>query len=68
MAVYTGVPSSAVSYKYVCEPCRAALGLLAESSYLNRIKREAGGFSKSGRPSPSKAVRQENEMTLASRG
>jgi hypothetical protein len=33
-----------VSYTYICEPCRQALGLPAERSYLNRIKREAGGF------------------------
>jgi hypothetical protein len=40
-----------VSYQYVCEPCRQALGIPAERSHLNKIRREAGGFSKSGTPS-----------------
>jgi hypothetical protein len=30
-----------VVYKYVCEPCRQALGLRAARPYLNRIRREA---------------------------
>lgn len=47
-----------MSYQYVCEPCRQALGLPAERSYLNRIRREVGGFSESGTPSktPMKVV------------
>ena len=40
-----------MTYQYVCEPCRQALGLRAERSYLSKIRREAGGFSKSGTPS-----------------
>ncbi|MGO9293068.1 MAG: hypothetical protein ACLP52_04150 [Streptosporangiaceae bacterium] len=50
-----------MSYQYVCEPCRQALGLPAGRSYLNNIKREAGGFSKSGTPSkpPLKVVRRD---------
>ena len=39
-----------MSYRYVCEPCRRALGLTADQAYLNRIKRESGGFSRSGTP------------------
>ena len=37
-----------MTYQFVCEPCRQALGLRAELSYLSRIRREAGGFNKSG--------------------
>ena len=37
-----------LTYQFVCEPCRLALGLRAERSYLNRVRREIGGFSKSG--------------------
>ena len=40
-----------VSFQHVCEPCRQALNLPAERSYLNRIKRRSGGFSTSGAPS-----------------
>ena len=37
-----------MSYQYVCEPCRRALGLRAEPSYLSKVRREAGGFSNRG--------------------
>lgn len=30
-----------MSFQFVCEPCRQALGLRAERAYLNRIRREA---------------------------
>src|SRR5437016_5660068 len=40
-----------MSYQHVCEPCRSALGLPAEKSYLNRMKRKMGGFSASGKTS-----------------
>jgi hypothetical protein len=30
-----------VSFQHVCEPCRNALGLPAERSYLNRMRRRA---------------------------
>jgi hypothetical protein len=45
-----------VTYQYVCEPCRQALGLLAERSYLSRLKRETGGFSVSGTASKSPPI------------
>ena len=50
-----------MSYEYICEPCRQALGLPAERSYLNKIRREAGGLSKSGTSSkpPLKVVRRD---------
>jgi hypothetical protein len=35
-----GAREAAVSFQFVCEPCRQALGLQAERSYLNRIRRE----------------------------
>jgi hypothetical protein len=37
-----------MTYQYVCEPCRQALGLRTDPSYLNKIRRDAGGFSRSG--------------------
>jgi hypothetical protein len=37
-----------VTYQFVCKPCLLTLGLPAERAYLNRIRRETGGFSKSG--------------------
>jgi hypothetical protein len=42
-----------VSYQYVCEACRHSMGLSAEASYHNRIKRERGEFG-AGNPSKSK--------------
>jgi hypothetical protein len=39
---------SVLSFRYVCEACRQALGLEADRFCLNRIKRESGGFSRSG--------------------
>jgi hypothetical protein len=45
-----------VSYHYVCEPCREALGLQAEPAYLNKIRRESGGFGNSAPPAPAQTV------------
>jgi hypothetical protein len=49
----------AVSYEYVCEPCRQALGMPAERSYLDKIKREAGGFGGSARAKPPQLARRD---------
>lgn len=41
----------------MCEPCRQALNLPAERSYLNKMKRRAGGFSNSGKSAPAPTLR-----------
>lgn len=49
----SGSNLSAMSYQYVCEACRQSMGLPADASYHNRIKRERGDFG-AGNSSKSK--------------